>query len=68
MSERQRNYGRLEADHFAVCLPAGTEELQYVREQMDKSLASVKIEQKINLYYGVHTRRQRDMDLMCGQE
>lgn len=60
-------YGRLEADHFAVCLPAGTEELQYVREQMDKSLASVKIEQKINLYYGVYTVEDRDMsvDLMC---
>lgn len=62
-------YGRLEADHFAVCLPAGTEELQYVREQMDKSLASVKIEQKINLYYGVYTVEDRDMsvDLMCGR-
>ncbi len=60
-------YGRLEADHFAVCLPAGTEELQYVREQMDKSLASVKIEQKINLYYGVYTVEDRDMsvDLTC---
>lgn len=60
-------YGRLEADHFAVCLPASTEELQYVREQMDKSLASVKIEQKINLYYGVYTVEDRDMsvDLMC---
>ena len=60
-------YGRLEADHFAVCLPAGTEELQYVREQMDKSLSSVKIEQKINLYYGVYTIEDREMsvDLMC---
>ena len=60
-------YGRLEADHFAVCLPAGTEELQQVRDQMEKSLASVKIEQKINLYYGVYTIEDRGMsvDLMC---
>ena len=60
-------YGRLGADHFAVCLPAGTEELQQVRDQMEKSLASVKIEQKINLYYGVYTIEDRGMsvDLMC---
>ena len=60
-------YGRLEADHFAVCLPAGTEELQQVRDQMEKSLASMKIEQKINLYYGVYTIEDRGMsvDLMC---
>lgn len=60
-------YGRLEADHFAVCLPAGTEELQQVRDQMEKSLASVKIEQKINLYYGVYTIEDRGMsvNLMC---
>ena len=60
-------YGRLEADHFAVCLPAGTEELQQVRDQMEKSLASVKIEQKINLYYGGYTIEDRGMsvDLMC---
>lgn len=60
-------YGRLEADHFAVCLPAGTEELQQVRDQMEKSLASVKIEQKINPYYGVYTIEDRGMsvDLMC---
>ena len=65
--KRKGTYGRLEADHFAVCLPAGTEELLYVREQMDKSLSSVKIEQKINLYYGVYTIEDRGMsvDLMC---
>ena len=38
-----------------------------MRDQMEKSLASVKIEQKINLYYGVYTIEDRGMsvDLMC---
>lgn len=59
--------GRLEADHFAVCLPSGDEWLDNIRQCIKKKLDRVRIEQKINLYYGIYAIEDREMsvDLMC---
>lgn len=60
-------YGRMETDHFALCLPANDEVIKSCMASISDSLAVTGIDRQIILYYGVYRIVDRTMpvDIMC---
>lgn len=60
-------YGRTEADHFTLCLPADRAIIAACMASIEESLTLTGIDRQIMLYYGVYPVVDRDMpvDIMC---
>ncbi|RGY96852.1 EAL domain-containing protein [Clostridium sp. AM58-1XD] len=65
--EDQAVYGRLEADHFVICLKNDQEYLAYVRSFLQKKMEKLSIRHQISLYFGIYpiTDASMSVDLMC---
>lgn len=59
-------YGRLEADHFVICLPDRPEYLAYVRDFLQERMAHAHVRHQIKIYFGIYpiTDRSMSVDLM----
>ena len=60
-------YGRMENDHFALCVPADERVVYSCMSSIENSLAVTGIDRQIMLYYGVYQVVDRSMpvDIMC---
>ena len=60
-------YGRLEADHFVVCLPKDEEYLVACQNTLEDALSQVEVPHRPSLYYGIYRIEDPTMpvDLMC---
>lgn len=60
-------YGRMEADHFALCLPKDMALSDNLATQLELALANAEAEHEIVLYFGMYeiTDRTMPVDIMC---
>ncbi|WP_244596699.1 putative bifunctional diguanylate cyclase/phosphodiesterase [Paraeggerthella hongkongensis] len=60
-------YGRMEADHFALCLPKDMALSNNLATQLELALANAEAEHEIVLYFGMYeiTDRTMPVDIMC---
>lgn len=60
-------YGRMETDHFALCLPSDRELIGSCMASIEESLALTGIDRQIMLYYGMYPVSDPSMpvDIMC---
>lgn len=59
--------GRLDADHFVLCIPDDESYLGYVRKLLQEKISKVDIKNQITLYFGIYPIGDRKMsvELMC---
>lgn len=59
--------GRLEADHFVLCVPADMEYFSRLRSFLQDAVAEVGIPSQIRLFYGIYpiSDRKISVELMC---
>lgn len=60
-------YGRLEADHFAICMPDDEQYIADVQETIQRSVKNAFIYHNTKVYFGIYSiiDRQMNVDLMC---
>lgn len=59
--------GRLEADHFIMCVPEQAERLEEIRRYLQDRMKAFGIKHQIHLYFGIYpvTDRSMSVELMC---